>query len=125
MASAAAPALAPHHLCMLRDESGIADEVIGERGYRSIDGASGYTELKALGYSKQQVTPSIGLLLPLHTTDGRPQARLQAIAQKSPSALQLAYLAALGDDPGAPPATMAEASARIDGLLSDRRGGRQ
>jgi hypothetical protein len=56
---------------MLRDESGIADEVIAERGYRSIDGASGYAELKAFGFSKQQATPSTGLLLPLHTTNGQ------------------------------------------------------
>ena len=65
-----ASALAPHHLAMLTQESGITAEVIAERGYRSIDGASGYTALKALGYSKQQATPSSGLLLPLHTTDG-------------------------------------------------------
>jgi Domain of unknown function (DUF3854) len=59
------------HYTMLAQESGIIDEVIAERGYRSIDGASGYTELKALGFSKPQATPSTGLLLPLHTTDGQ------------------------------------------------------
>lgn len=46
----------------------------------------------------------------------RQQASLVAMAQKPPSAAQLAYLAALGDDPGTLPATMAEASARIDVL---------
>ena len=67
----ASPTLALHHLSMLRDESGITAEVIAERGYRSIDGASGYAALKALGFSKQQATPSTGLLLPLHSTDGK------------------------------------------------------
>ena len=62
--------LSDPHLRMLRDESGIAEEIIFERGYRSIDGANGYTELKALGFSKAQaLTP--GLLLPLWTTDGQ------------------------------------------------------
>jgi hypothetical protein len=49
------------------------------------------------------------------------QARLQAMAQRPPSARQLAYLQALGDD-GPVPATMLEASTRIDTLL---RGGVQ
>src|SRR3989475_7633702 len=44
----------------------------------------------------------------------RQQARLQAMAQRPPSPLQLVYLVALGDDPASPPAHMAEASARID-----------
>ena len=64
------PSLEDHHYAMLSDESGIADAVIAERGYRSLKGASGYTELKALGFSKAQaLTP--GLLLPLWTTDGQ------------------------------------------------------
>jgi|RhiMetdeSRZDD1v2_1073273.scaffolds.fasta_scaffold189390_2 uncharacterized protein DUF3854 len=67
----AAPTLALHHLRMLRDESGIADAVIAERGYRSIDGAQGYTKLKALGFTRQQAWQASGLLLPLHTTDGQ------------------------------------------------------
>ena len=45
----------------------------------------------------------------------REQARLAAMAQKEPTAPQLAYLQALGDD-GPPPANMAEASKRIDAL---------
>lgn len=62
--------LADAHLRMLRDESGITPEVIAERGYRTVDGAAGYAELKALGFSKAQaLTP--GLLLPLWTTDGQ------------------------------------------------------
>jgi hypothetical protein len=46
----------------------------------------------------------------------RQQARLQAMAQKPPSAAQLTYLQALGDT-SPPPATMAEASERIDALV--------
>src|SRR5262245_19149735 len=65
------PTLALHHLRMLRDESGIIDEVIIERGYRSIDGAQGLAELKALGFSAKPAWHSDGLLLPLHTTDGK------------------------------------------------------
>jgi hypothetical protein len=71
MASAAASALASHHYIMLTQESGIIDEVIAERGYRSIDGASGYAKLKALGLSQAQARLTPGLLLPLHTTDGK------------------------------------------------------
>jgi hypothetical protein len=44
------------------------------------------------------------------------QARLQAQEHRPPSARQLAYLQAL-DDNGPPPATMREASARIDTLV--------
>jgi Domain of unknown function (DUF3854) len=71
ISSSAVSALTPEHYAMLAQESGIVDAVILERGYHSIDGASGYAELKALGFSKQQATPSVGLLLPLHTTDGK------------------------------------------------------
>jgi hypothetical protein len=56
---------------MLAQESGITDTVIAERGYRSIDGASGYAELKGLGISQAQARLTPGLLLPLHTTDGK------------------------------------------------------
>jgi hypothetical protein len=46
----------------------------------------------------------------------REQARRAAMAQRPPSPLQIAYLAAPGDaDP--PPANMAEASERIDAAL--------
>jgi hypothetical protein len=65
------PTLAPHHYTMLVEESGIIDEVIAERGYRSIGGASGYAALKALEFSNQQAALSTGLLLQVHTTDGR------------------------------------------------------
>lgn len=49
----------------------------------------------------------------------RQQARLQATAQKPPSRAQLTFLQALGDD-GPLPATMAEASQRIDTLKRGR-----
>jgi hypothetical protein len=63
--------LTPEHYTMLAQDSGITDEVIAERGYRSIDGANGYAELKALGFSKAQAWQASGLLLPLHATDGQ------------------------------------------------------
>jgi hypothetical protein len=56
---------------MLAHESGIADAVIAERGYRSIEGARGYTDLKTLGFSHAQARLTPGLLLPLHTPDGQ------------------------------------------------------
>jgi hypothetical protein len=49
------------------------------------------------------------------------QARQQAMANRPPSACQLAYLQALGDD-GPSPASMAEASARINALVHGEAG---
>ena len=46
------------HRAMLTRGSGIAEEVIRERGYRSIHGASAYTELKALGFSRTLILDS-------------------------------------------------------------------
>ena len=54
------------HTRMLREESGISDEIIRQRGYRSISDAA---ELRALGFAPAQCRPP-GLLLPLWTTDG-------------------------------------------------------
>ena len=65
------PLLSTTHRRMLINESGIADEVIRERSYRSLDGANGFQELKALGFSTAQAKLRPGLLLPLHSTDGR------------------------------------------------------
>src|SRR5688572_2152182 len=48
------PRLSAKHLTMLREESGIAEAVIAERGYRTIEGPTAYTELKALGFSNVQ-----------------------------------------------------------------------
>ena len=59
--------LSPEHLDMLRVESGISDEVILARGYRTIRQAS---ELMDLGFARTQGRVP-GLLLPLHTTDGK------------------------------------------------------
>ena len=60
-------ALAPHHYALLHDGSGIGDEVIAARGYRTITTAA---ELEALGFAPVQRRPP-GLLLPLWTTDGQ------------------------------------------------------
>ena len=54
------------HTRVLREESGISDEVIRQRGYRSITAAA---ELRALGFAEAQCRPP-GLLLPLWSTDG-------------------------------------------------------
>jgi hypothetical protein len=51
---------------MLREESGISDEVIAARGYHTI---TDHKELTALGFSSKQLRVP-GLSLPLHTTDG-------------------------------------------------------
>ena len=59
--------LSPHHLNMLREESGITEEIIAARGYRTI---TQETELVRLGFAAAQRRVP-GLLLPLHTTDGR------------------------------------------------------
>ncbi|MCL4872011.1 MAG: toprim domain-containing protein [Anaerolineae bacterium] len=59
--------LQPHHLRMLRDESGITDEMIRARGYRSIKNDD---ELRGLGFAPGQCRVP-GLLLPLYTTDGQ------------------------------------------------------
>jgi hypothetical protein len=58
--------LSDKHLTMLRDGSGIADDVIEARGYRTITDAK---DLSAKGFSPAQCRVP-GLLLPLHTTDG-------------------------------------------------------
>jgi len=51
---------------MLREESGISDEVRRARGYRTLTDVK---ELDALGFSNRQLRQP-GLLLPLHATDG-------------------------------------------------------
>lgn len=58
--------LSQEHLAMLRDESGISDEVIKARGYRTV------TDIKVLqecGFSRAQWRVP-GLLLPVHNTAG-------------------------------------------------------
>lgn len=58
--------LSAEHLRMLRDESGISEEVIRARGYRTVTDPR---ELADLGFApSQQLTP--GLLLPGHAPDG-------------------------------------------------------
>lgn len=58
--------LSTEHIGMLHDESGISDDVILARGYRTITDKA---ELKGLGFAPEQCKVP-GLLLPLHTTDG-------------------------------------------------------
>ncbi len=58
--------LSAPHLVMLRTESGLSDEVIAARGYRTITNVK---ELAALNFAPSQCRVP-GLLLPLHTTDG-------------------------------------------------------
>ena len=62
----ALPGLMQHHHEMLK-ASAISDEVIIERGYRSVDKER---DLKALGFADAQIRLP-GLLLPLHSTDGQ------------------------------------------------------
>jgi putative DNA primase/helicase len=57
--------LKPHHLELLR-ASGIADDVIWERGYRSTDGGA---ELLELGFSRDQARLN-GLLIPIYSPLG-------------------------------------------------------
>ena len=57
----------------------------------------------------------VSILAPAERLAHRRQARLSAMQQHPPSAVQLAFLLALGDTQAAPQ-TMAEASERIDGL---------
>jgi hypothetical protein len=60
------PDLFPAHLAMLRDESGISDEVIRARGYRTITDPQ---DLAEMGFSRSQRRVP-GLLLPLWDTSG-------------------------------------------------------
>jgi len=58
--------LLDHHLHQLRVESAIPDELIIERGYRSVDVAA---DLLRLGFKQRQArTPA--LLIPIHGVDG-------------------------------------------------------
>ncbi|MGA9770315.1 MAG: DUF3854 domain-containing protein [Blastocatellia bacterium] len=59
--------LSSDHLTILREDSGISDEVITARGYRTITDPK---ELRERGFSRQQSNNVPGLLLPVHTTDG-------------------------------------------------------
>jgi hypothetical protein len=63
----------------------------------------------------------ISLVAPSERLARRAKARLKAMQARPASEMQLAYLRSLGDRRGAP-ATMAEASTRIDRLLQERQG---
>jgi hypothetical protein len=62
--------LSDRHLTMLRQGSGISDEVIAARGYRT---ASNSAELLVLGFAKGQTkTAQIpGLIIPIYSPDGQ------------------------------------------------------
>jgi len=59
--------LSDYHLTALH-ASAISDDVIRERGYRSVTQPA---ELRKLGFSPEQAKQVPGLLLPLHSTDGQ------------------------------------------------------
>ncbi len=59
--------LSENHLKMLSIESGISDQMIKERGYRTITSEG---DLVQFGFSPAQRRVP-GLLIPLHTTDGK------------------------------------------------------
>ena len=59
--------LSENHLKMLVEESGISEQVIRERGYRTITSEG---DLVQYGFSPAQRRVP-GLLIPLHTTDGK------------------------------------------------------
>ncbi len=59
--------LSENHLKMLAEESGISEQVIRERGYRTITSEG---DLVQYGFSPAQRRVP-GLLIPLHTTDGK------------------------------------------------------
>jgi hypothetical protein len=65
--SASTLALSERHLRELRDGSGLLDEVIAERGYRS---ATSTAELRSLGFADYQARLVPALLVPLHGVDG-------------------------------------------------------
>src|SRR5262245_13382034 len=65
--AAHSPPLTPEHLAQLRDGSGIAEDVIAERGYRSI---TQRTTLREFGFSAEQCKHVPGLLIPQFNTDG-------------------------------------------------------
>ena len=53
--------LSPKHLCMLKEESAISDEIIEARGYRTITSKD---ELEELGFARSQCHVP-GLLIPV------------------------------------------------------------
>jgi hypothetical protein len=60
--------LSPEHLAMLREGSGLSDEIIAERGYYTETTFKG---LRDLGFSERQ-SNAPALVVPLHNVDGRP-----------------------------------------------------
>src|SRR5215831_18041692 len=67
--------LTPDHLAMLTEGSGIALDVITERGYRTC---TGYSELKSLGIAISRSMEPTGVLMPLCAVDGTPATHFLA-----------------------------------------------
>ena len=59
--------LSDKHLKILTDESGISEQVIRDRGYRTITSEGDLVQY-AFSSAQRRVP---GLLIPLHTTDGK------------------------------------------------------
>ncbi|MEP7338016.1 MAG: DUF3854 domain-containing protein [Acidobacteriota bacterium] len=59
--------LSPAHFIQLRGGSGLSDNVIAERGYRTV---TKRTELREYGFSAEQCRAVPGLLIPQHAPDG-------------------------------------------------------
>ena len=77
----AAQGLSDAHWHMLTEGSGIAPDVVEQRGYRT---ATGYSELKSLGFKLRRDTETKGLLLPLYTPQGTPIQTYIAKEDRSP-----------------------------------------
>ncbi len=61
--------LTAEHHALLTQGSGITEDIIAERGYRTC---TGYSELKSLGIVVRRDTDTKGLLIPLYTVEGKP-----------------------------------------------------
>jgi hypothetical protein len=126
--------LTPAHLTMLRDESGIAEAIIAERGYRSLTSPEALVTLPKLGFSTQVARLGSGLLFPLTLPEDpvplyqfrpdRPQKdddrrpRKYEIPFKRPQRLILhpRTMAALRS--GTAPLYVTEGAKKVDSLLS-------
>jgi hypothetical protein len=64
--------LSPAHRRQLMDESGITEDIIHARGYRSLSSTEAAAVLKAQGFSRRQCQLGSGLLIPVLGSDGQP-----------------------------------------------------
>jgi hypothetical protein len=72
--------LSSTHHAMLTQGSGLSEAVIAARGYRT---STGYSELKSLGIALPRSADAHGLLLPLHTVEGKPGAWFDVKADRT------------------------------------------